>query len=384
MHILIYGQSQDFVGEVLSEIASLGGKVTVAQEEEGALALLGCEKYDVLIANVRAMASGGPQDLAFFRYLAAHHPGLQVLAVHHYPELAVSDIDSSQLDRKLLELGKLAVFNLAKRPGRLELYIKSMLLPETAGENPVQEVVYLEKLDDFLRKDILTSNYQPIVELDGDRGVVAYEALARARTDSLLGNPALLFSYAALQDYYSTIDKACTSIALKNAIPLSLDFDLFINVQPRSLTDPNFTEHLHAAVIAGGRTPANIVVELTEQREILNQKMFSAGVYSLKEMGFRIAVDDFGEGNANLELVLHVAPDILKISGRICRFASSNKVVRSMIHAIAGMCRDEGILTVAEFIETEQDTEIMTELGVHLGQGWHLGKPVPADLIVQA
>jgi EAL domain-containing protein (putative c-di-GMP-specific phosphodiesterase class I) len=95
-------------------------------------------------------------------------------------------------------------------------------------------------------------------------------------------------------------------------------------------------------------------------------------------------VDDFGEGNANLELVLHVAPDILKISGRICRFAASNKVVRSMIRAIAGMCRDEGILTVAEFIETEQDTEIMTELGVHLGQGWHLGKPVPADLIVQA
>jgi EAL domain-containing protein (putative c-di-GMP-specific phosphodiesterase class I) len=330
------------------------------------------------------LGSGGSQDLTFFRYLAAHHPGLQVLAVHHYPEFPVSDIDISELDRRLLELGKLAVFNPAKRPEQLESYIRSMLLSETVGQKPTQEVVHLEKLDDFLRRDTLTAFYQPIVQLDGNRGVVAYEALARALTDTLLGNPALLFSYAALRDYYSKIDQACTSVALKNGVSLSLDFDLFINVQPRSLTDPNFTEHLHAAVIASGRMPANVVVELTEQREILNQKMFSAGVYSLKEMGFRIAVDDFGEGNSNLEMVLHVAPEILKISGRICRFAAKNKVVRSMIGAIAGMCREEGILTVAEFIETEQDAEIMTELGVDLGQGWHLGKPAPANLLAQA
>ena len=92
-------------------------------------------------------------------------------------------------------------------------------------------------------------------------------------------------------------------------------------------------------------------------------------------------MDDFGEGNANFEMLLHVAPDVVKISGKIINHVEKFPAVQIMLQNFTALARKLGVLTIAEFIETEAQRELLGNLGVDLGQGWHLGRPQPPGQI---
>jgi len=378
MHILVYCESEILVNLILNELASLKLKVTIAHEQEGALALLATQRFGAVVANLRPLGRGGSSDIGLFRYITAHFPGTLTFAVPDLPDEKNRPALLADLEKAMIRSGGSATIDLHQKAGRLGDCLKNMLLLPHGTENATLDVEHLENLDSFMKRGTLTSFYQPIIDLQGSRIMVACEALSRAKTKNLLGNPALLFSYSAQKNYFSEIDSACTKSALTLGKDLPGDIDLFINVQPRSLTDPSFAENLWATVNSNDRTPSTVVVELTEQREVLNHKMFLAGLHTLKDMGFRIAIDDFGEGNSNLEMVILTAPDIIKISGRICKHVTKVKIAAAMISTITKMCQNEGLISMAEFIEGEEEASLLTDLGVDLGQGWHLGKPVPA------
>jgi MFS family permease len=75
-HILLYCESQNLINVILNELASLEIKVTVAHEEEGAIALLGSQRFGAVVANLRDLGKGGSADLGLFRYITAHFPAL--------------------------------------------------------------------------------------------------------------------------------------------------------------------------------------------------------------------------------------------------------------------------------------------------------------------
>ena len=375
MQILLFGESHEFTSMVLDELSRTRARVIISQEQEGAMALLSCHRFDTVMINVRPIGMGGAADLGFFRFLHTNYPGTHAIGIYDPQSNDASVDQKAHTEKAVLQTLGSAVFDMTKQPGRLQDYLQAVLSFTVEDAGAPLKIDRLENLEEFLGSSALTSVYQPIMDIQGNRKAVAYEALTRANTDSLLGNPGLLFSYAAQKELFSKIDAACltSALALSRGLPASID--LFLNIQPRSLTNVDFAEGLLSAVTTNGHKPENVVLELTEQREVLNPRMFTASLKSLKEMGFRIAVDDFGEGNANLEMLLHVMPDFIKISGRICRHVTKVKVVRSMITAITQTSKEEGIRTIAEFIETEADALLLAELGVDLGQGWHLGKP---------
>ena len=73
-------------------------------------------------------------------------------------------------------------------------------------------------------------------------------------------------------------------------------------------------------------------------------------------------------------------PEVVKISGEICRHVESSALARSMIQAVTSIARDSGVRTIAEFIESESARKLLQDLGVDDGQGWHLGRPMPAQI----
>ena len=94
-----------------------------------------------------------------------------------------------------------------------------------------------------------------------------------------------------------------------------------------------------------------------------------------------MAIDDVGEGNANLEIMMHVQPDIVKFSGKLIKNLEKVPIVGMMIEKIVEVCQVAGISNVAESIESESQARILRDLGVNYGQGWHFGRPLPiADI----
>ena len=186
----------------------------------------------------------------------------------------------------------------------------------------------------------------------------------------MFNNPKVLFDYASLSQLFSDVDFACIKAGLRSANLLPKNTKLFLNLQPRSLTNFDFPERLLEIVKYYKLSPENIVLELTEQREILNSKRFYAAIETLKLMGFAIAIDDFGEGNANIDITIMVNPSLVKISGRIIKNCLDLDPVKTIIKGIASLCKESGIKTVAEFIETKEQADLLNELGVDYGQGW--------------
>ena len=357
----------------IAPLDGLAAKRTVVGEEEAVFPYLSMHPCSAVLTTDDSVLRLGTRMPEFFRELVETHPGLTVLVV------CDRNVDPS-LKKAVLhaDRGKVILVSANEDPTVPVEYLRWVLgLEEAMGERPPVQTV--PRIEQFLQEDRLQPHFQPIVDLSTG-SVRAYEALARSRRRSILGNPSLLFAYAARKNLHRRLDAMVAQLAIEEARQLPGQAMLFLNIQPRSLTDVDFAEKLHASVMAGGRQPNQVCVELTEQEDSRNHQRFLGSVRTLRERGFQLAVDDFGEGNANLELVHEVRPEVVKISGEICRHVESSALARSMIQAVTSIARDSGVRTIAEFIESESARKLLQDLGVDDGQGWHLGRPMPAQI----
>src|SRR6185295_10216294 len=150
---------------------------------------------------------------------------------------------------------------------------------------------------------------------------------------------------------------------------------VFLNVQPRSLTNPEFTSRLIDAMLSVGLDHRRVILELTEQHTIVNPRAFAATLVSLRDLGLRIALDDFGEGSSNLNLFLDLRPEILKISASFCRGVDSDPFKQALVKSTAEMAARTGAITVMEAVETEAEAAEIERLGIDYGQGYFFSEP---------
>ena len=123
----------------------------------------------------------------------------------------------------------------------------------------------------------------------------------------------------------------------------------------------------------------NIVLELTEQQTALNINNLVSRFVNLRKEGFGIALDDFGESFANLNMLCRLKPDIIKIAGYFCKDFSTDPYKKTIVAAIVNMAKALNISTVIENIETKNEARTAKELGVCYGQGYYFCKPVESS-----
>jgi len=224
----------------------------------------------------------------------------------------------------------------------------------------------------------IASRFQPIVQLS-DGHVVAHEALTRGPAGTALECPRQLFAAAELQGCEQTLDAACRAAALRSAAAAGwaagADGPLFLNVRPGALAHTAFLPELEQTVAAVGRTPRDVVLEVSEAERLGGDVALHARLAACRAAGFWIALDDAGAGQCGLQAIVEVIPDVVKVDRSLVAGMDQHRGRRAAVAALVQLSRELGILLVAEGIETEGELRVARELGVPLGQGFLLGRP---------
>ncbi|MCU1672378.1 MAG: Diguanylate phosphodiesterase [Frankiales bacterium] len=207
---------------------------------------------------------------------------------------------------------------------------------------------------------------QPVVEL-ATGTVVGHEALSRfggrVPTDRW-------FKAASLHGLGGELERVTlrAAIALLPGMP-EQEF-LAVNVSPAALSDPEVVRLLE------GTDLRRVVVEITEHEAVADYDRARATLGRLRGAGARIAVDDTGAGFASLRHVLMLQPDLIKLDTSLTRGIEHDERQQDLVRAVTVFAAQVGAVVLAEGIETQGQLSELTDIGVELGQGWHLGVPV--------
>jgi EAL domain-containing protein (putative c-di-GMP-specific phosphodiesterase class I) len=152
-----------------------------------------------------------------------------------------------------------------------------------------------------------------------------------------------------------------------------------INISGQSLDHPDLEglilrEEAHSAI-----DPHRICFEITETSVIANMERALALMDRLRQRGFRFALDDFGTGLSSFAYLKKLPVDYLKIDGEFVRDIKHDPVDKAMIETIRHIGKVLGMATIAEAIEDQETCQLLAEMGVDYGQGYHLARPVPAE-----
>ena len=361
-----------------------GIHLTTCLEIEAALALLSAYRFDVVVTDLSVSQLGGLEGMRLIRFVTTNFPDTAVYVLSGYVDENVRSLCSMLGVTAVLEkpegLSQLRTMLIERRDG--------MNLAEPAGgPGDTGEVQQVELLEEFLDRNTIRAVLQPIVKVSDGAApfeVFGVEGLARGPASSVLGSPAFLLAYAARKELLFEADMICIRAALAEVVQLASSVTTFLNVQPRSLTNPEFTARLCDEVHQSGLEERTIVLELTEQQTIVNPRAFASTLQRLRDCGFRIALDDFGEGSSNLNLFQDLRPDFLKISGTFCRGLAQDTFKQIIVQSTAEMASRAGTATIMEAVETAEDAQALRRLGIDYAQGYFFLKPVPGRDLAQA
>ncbi|MDX9707731.1 MAG: EAL domain-containing protein, partial [Azospira sp.] len=148
-----------------------------------------------------------------------------------------------------------------------------------------------------------------------------------------------------------------------------------INLSPRALVLSEFGRNIRRIVAASGFTNEQIVFEITERDTVKNISMLECLLNELKVEGFKLAIDDFGSGFSSFHYLRRFPIDYLKIEGDFIANMLTNPKDRAVVTSIKSLAQEMGITIVAEFVESQEVLDELHLMGVHLAQGYYVGKP---------
>ncbi|MBV8854094.1 MAG: EAL domain-containing protein, partial [Sinobacteraceae bacterium] len=155
-----------------------------------------------------------------------------------------------------------------------------------------------------------------------------------------------------------------------------------INFSGQSLNNEEFVDFLLQKIRTSGLDPGVFCFELTENATIANIARAESLIRALRKLGCGVALDDFGTGLSSLAYLRQLPVTMLKIDGSFVRDILKDPRAESMVHAIAQLARGMSLVTVAEYVETEEIRTRLATLGVDYGQGFAVGKPVPLSEVL--
>jgi EAL domain-containing protein (putative c-di-GMP-specific phosphodiesterase class I) len=145
-----------------------------------------------------------------------------------------------------------------------------------------------------------------------------------------------------------------------------------VNVHPRSLID----EDLYSSKSALFASRHRVILEITERDKIHEVPSAIERLARLRALGYRVAVDDLGAGYAGLNSFALIRPDIVKFDMELIRDIQRSSTKRNLVRLMTRLCKEMGILTVAEGIETGEEYDTVRKLGCDLLQGFFIARPM--------
>ena len=227
----------------------------------------------------------------------------------------------------------------------------------------------------LLEEKRLATVFQPIFSFREGR-IAGYEALVRGPRGSALQTPAELFAAAVEEGLALELNLLCIQQMLTAFAASGLAGSLFLNVSPRLIVQRTHDQDRAARYMESvGLAAERVVIELTEDYPTVDFARVHESLMLYRSMGFRIAIDDLGEGFSSLRLWSELRPEYVKADKHFVTGISDDPVKVQFLRAIQHIAENCGSLVIAEGIENAADFKVVKDIGIACGQGWFIGRP---------
>jgi diguanylate cyclase (GGDEF)-like protein len=236
-----------------------------------------------------------------------------------------------------------------------------------------------------MERDELRLHYQPILETSTSE-VTGFEALMRwQQADGTVVSPA---EFIPIAEETGTIVAmgAWALVEAMTQLRTWIDEDvcsprtnMSVNVSPRQLADPTFSNVVNEALTHARLSPSLLWLEVTEGIMICEPDVALATLRRLRSLGVRIAIDDFGTGYSSLSSLQQFPLQRIKIDRAFVQGVAHNSNDRSLVRTIIAMGASLGLDMVAEGVETVAQMEVLGMLGCTKAQGYLISRPIPPE-----
>lgn len=232
----------------------------------------------------------------------------------------------------------------------------------------------LEELMRIIESRSVQPVFQPILAF-GTGEILAYEGLIRGPDDSPLHTPTKLFDAATRAGQLIELNMLCALKVVRQYARLGLQQQLFLNVTPQTVLEVrDDVQRISRFIRDCGMDIAQVTIELTESQYITDRSIFRDALMLFRQAGFRVALDDLGEGFSSLRLWSELQPDFVKIDMHFVQGVSADDVKYHFLKSLQHIAEGCGSSLVAEGVETMADFCILRDLGIDNAQGFLIGR----------
>ncbi len=364
--------------ELLRELAMM---LKARLRESDALARLGGDEFAVLMGgggldNAQTVMERIREAIADFRFVwddKTFHIGVSIGLV------SISNEKGADVGEALRRAD--AACYAAKDAGRNCIHIYKEEDENLASQHG--QVRWVPLINEAISHDRFELHAQPIIGLsDNSNDERHFEILLRMRLPSGdLASPGAFLPAAERYNLASRLDRWVVSkvFAWLRDAPLGEHSGTTynINLSGLSIGDLDTTSFIIEHLRTDPGLSSRICFEITETTAISKLANAKDFIAQLKLLGCRFAIDDFGSGISSFGQLKNLDIDYIKIDGMFVRDIADDPVDRAMVTAINEMAHALGLLTVAEFVESQQVLDILRKIGVDFAQGYAIGKPTP-------
>jgi EAL domain-containing protein (putative c-di-GMP-specific phosphodiesterase class I) len=351
-----------------------GAHHSVRTAEDGAAAVkaLAEESFDVVVSDIQMPGMSGVDLLHVVR---SYDLDVPVVLMTGDPSLdtAAAAVEYGALRYLIKPVAHDQLKSIVAHAGRVRRLaaVKRAML-STLG-SPVARPADRAGLDSAFNRALTGMHlaFQPIVDARTQR-VVAYEALMRSAEPSL-PDPGAVLEAAEQLGRVHDVGRRVRSLACEARSRMDPEVLLFVNLHSQDLLD--------AQLAAPGsplqRMADRVVLEITERCSLEGVSDVRGRVARLRELGFRIAVDDLGAGYAGLSSFAALEPEFVKLDMSLTRAVDTSPVRQRLIKSMTTLCSDLGTRIIVEGIETPEERDTLLRLGCDTLQGYLFARPGP-------
>lgn len=239
----------------------------------------------------------------------------------------------------------------------------------------IMNIRTLSELRSAITGNRIVPYFQPI--LNNHTGTIEkHESLLRViSTDNTPQAPGIFLNAARKTRVYNEITKIMITkvFAFMDKDPRNFS----INITASDIYAPDFPGFLEMMMSQHPANRGRVILEIVESEGFDSYQKVGDFIRSAREMGYRFAIDDFGSGFSNFSHLSRLNIDYIKFDGALISSIDTDKTKMIIVRNIAELCKELGIKTIAEFVETEEIFNRVREFGIDYSQGFYIGLPGP-------
>ena len=240
-----------------------------------------------------------------------------------------------------------------------------------------KNILWTSKLKKALESDNIVPYYQAIYNLKTEK-IEKYEALVRLiDEDKIAISPFYFLDVAKKSKQYLKLTKEVIRKSFEYFT--DKDYEFSINLTLEDITNKNISSYIIDMLKEYNIAP-KVVFEIVESEGIQDFEYVNNFIDSVKKLGCKIAIDDFGSGYSNFEYLIKLNADYIKIDGSLIKDILLNKNNQEIVITIVDFAKRQGFKTIAEFVSSKEIFDKVKELGLDYAQGYYIHEPKPEIL----